>query len=121
MESRLSAVEQRVGTGPGQEDIDQSLAELRRAKESAIDAQDFEQAAALRDSERQLEADIKARQLEWAASHPDLGSLAEAFHELKGEVERLHQLLRRHGTEREESPADGAGDADDEGSAPAAS
>jgi ATP-dependent Clp protease ATP-binding subunit ClpC len=120
MESRLSAVEQRVGSGPDQKDIDGKIAELRLAKEAAVDAQDFEQAAALRDRERQLEGDKEARQRDWAAEHLDLGSLAEAFHQLKGEVERLRELLGRHGIRPEESPVGGSGEPGEPGE-PAAS
>jgi ATP-dependent Clp protease ATP-binding subunit ClpA len=42
LESRLSAVEQRVGTGPDTGDIDEQVAQVRRDKESAIDSQDFD-------------------------------------------------------------------------------
>jgi hypothetical protein len=97
IESRLSAIEQRVGSGPGTRDLDEQTAQLRRDKESAIDSQDFEHAASLRDRERQLLADQTARQNEWVAAHPDLPSLAEQVHRLGGEVERLHALLRQHG------------------------
>jgi hypothetical protein len=77
LESRLSAIEQRPGTGPATTDLDEQIAQVRRDKESAIDAQDFEQAGSLRDRERQLLADKTARQQQWEAAHPDLASLAE--------------------------------------------
>jgi hypothetical protein len=54
VEARLSALEHRVGTGPEMRDLDQEIRQVRRDKESAIDLQDFEMAAALRDRERQL-------------------------------------------------------------------
>ncbi|HEY4376101.1 MAG TPA: ATP-dependent Clp protease ATP-binding subunit, partial [Acidimicrobiales bacterium] len=41
-------------TSPGRRDFDERVARVRRDKESAIDAQDFERAAALRDQEKQL-------------------------------------------------------------------
>jgi ATP-dependent Clp protease ATP-binding subunit ClpC len=41
-------------TSPGRRDFDDRVARVRRDKESAIDAQDFERAAALRDQEKQL-------------------------------------------------------------------
>ena len=97
MESRLSAVEHRVGTGPGVRDLDREIAQVRRDKESAIDGQDFETAAVLRDKEKQLIAEKYSRQQEWATAHLDLPSLSD-------EVERLHGLLRQHGIE----PQDGA-------------
>jgi ATP-dependent Clp protease ATP-binding subunit ClpA len=97
IESRLSALEQRVGTGPDVRDLDQEIRQARRDKESAIDAQDFETAAMLRDKERQLLDDKASRQQQWATAHLDLPSLSD-------EVEHLHGLLRQHGIE----PQDGA-------------
>jgi len=97
MESRLSALERRVGTGPDVRDLDQEIAQVCRDKESAIDIQDFETAAGLRDRERQLLGQRAARQEEWATAYTDLPSLTE-------EVRRLRDLLRQHGIE----PRDGA-------------
>jgi ATP-dependent Clp protease ATP-binding subunit ClpC len=97
IELRLSALEHRVGTGPDMRDLDQEIAQVRRDKESAIDAQDFENAAVLRDREKQLLAEKASRQEEWATAHMDLPSLSD-------EVERLRDLLRQHGIE----PQDGA-------------
>ena len=82
---RLSVLEQRVGTSPDLAQLDQEITQVRSDKESAIDAQDFENAAVLRDREQQLLGDKAARQQEWAA----LPSLSD-------EVERLRDLLRRH-------------------------
>ena len=93
MEWRLSVLEQRVGTGPGVRQLGQEIAQVRRDKEHAAEVQDFETAAALRARERQLLADMAAREQEWAV----LPSLTE-------EVERLRELLRRHGID----PQDGA-------------
>jgi hypothetical protein len=67
---------------------------------SALDSQDFEQAASLRDRERQLLAGKTARQHQWEAAHPDLASLAEQVQRLSGEMERLRDLLRQHGRDR---------------------
>jgi ATP-dependent Clp protease ATP-binding subunit ClpA len=93
IEWRLSVLEQRVGAEPGVRDLDREIAEVCRDKERAIDAQDFENAAVLRDRQRQLLDDKAARQQEWAT----LPSLSD-------EVERLRDLLRRHGID----PQDGA-------------
>jgi ATP-dependent Clp protease ATP-binding subunit ClpC len=90
---RLSVLEQRVGTAPDLAELDQEITQVRSDKESAIDAQDFENAAVLRDREQQLLRDKAARQQEWA----DLPSLSD-------EVERLRDLLRRYGID----PQDGA-------------
>ncbi len=63
VESRLSALERRVGTtAPDLRDLDREITQVRREKESAIDAQDFESAAALRDREKQLVRDRASRQ-----------------------------------------------------------
>jgi ATP-dependent Clp protease ATP-binding subunit ClpA len=97
LESRLLAVEHRVGTGPDVRDLDQEIMQARRDKESAIDMQDFETAAVLRDKERQLLDEKDSRQEEWAAAHPDLPSVSD-------EVKGLRDLLRQHGIE----PHDGA-------------
>jgi ATP-dependent Clp protease ATP-binding subunit ClpA len=97
IDSRLSAVEQRVGTGPDLRDLDREVKQARRDKESAIDAQDFETAAVLRDKEKQLLADKASRQEAWAAAHADLPSLTD-------EVERLRGLLGQQGIK----PHDGA-------------
>ena len=93
LEWRYSVLEQRVGTAPELGQLDREISQVRRDKESAIDAQDFENAAVLRDREQQLLGDKAARLQEWAA----LPSLSD-------EVERLRDLLRRHGID----PQDGA-------------
>jgi ATP-dependent Clp protease ATP-binding subunit ClpC len=99
VESRLSAIEQRVGTTPPDlRDTDREIAQVRREKESAIDAQEFETAAVLRDREKQLLHDRASRQEEWAASYADLPSLTD-------EVERLRAVLRQHGIDPEDGVA----------------
>jgi hypothetical protein len=90
---RLSVLEQRVGTAPDLAQLDRDITQVRRDRESAIDAQDFEHAAVLRGREQRLVDDKAARLQEWAA----LPSLSD-------EVERLGDLLRRHGID----PQDGA-------------
>ncbi|MGE5288328.1 MAG: UvrB/UvrC motif-containing protein [Micromonosporaceae bacterium] len=98
MESRLSALEHRVGTGPDVRDLDEEIAQVRRDKESAIDAQDFENAAALRDREKQLLSEKASRQKEWATAHKGLPSLSDG-------IDRLHGLLRQHGIDPEDGAA----------------
>jgi ATP-dependent Clp protease ATP-binding subunit ClpA len=99
IDSRLSAVEQRVGTGPDVGDLDQQIAHARREKESAARAEDYETAAALRDRERTLLAEKSSRQQEWATAQLDLPSLAEGLYRLSNEVERLRRLLIQQGIE----------------------
>ena len=46
-------------------DIDEKIADVRRQKEAAIDAQDFEKAAGLRDTERQLHEEHAEKEKAW--------------------------------------------------------
>jgi ATP-dependent Clp protease ATP-binding subunit ClpC len=105
IDSRLSAVEQRVGTGPDMADLDQEITQARRDKETAVGAEDYENASALRDKERQLLAEKAARQEVWATTHQDLPSLAEGLQRLSDEVERLRGLLGQPGAEPQEGTA----------------
>jgi ATP-dependent Clp protease ATP-binding subunit ClpC len=91
---RLSALEQRVGTAPDLAQLDREIAQIRRDRESAIEAQDFENAAVLRDREQRLLDGKAARLREWTA----LPSLSD-------EVERLRDLLRRHGIDPQDGVA----------------
>jgi ATP-dependent Clp protease ATP-binding subunit ClpC len=97
MDSRLAAVEQQMGPGPDLRELDRQITQARQAKESAAGAEDYENAVALRNKERQLIADKAARQKEWATSHLDLPSLAEGLHLLSDEVGRLRGLLTQQG------------------------
>ena len=58
IDDRLSAIERRLGITPpvpsAMRNLDVRIAQVRRDKEAAIDVQDFGQAAALRDAEKQL-------------------------------------------------------------------
>jgi ATP-dependent Clp protease ATP-binding subunit ClpC len=97
MNVRLAAVERRIGPGPDTSDIDQRIAKVRGDKESAIDAEDYEKAATLRNAERILRAEKAALAKERARAAPDLPSLAEGVRRLSDEVSRMDVLLRRHG------------------------
>jgi Clp amino terminal domain, pathogenicity island component/UvrB/uvrC motif len=104
MDGRLTAIERWVGMGPGVPDLDQDLAQLRREKEAAIDAQDFETAAALRDKEKRLLAGTSGREKSGVAGTEGRSSLAEDFARLSAELDRLRGMLRERGIE----PGDGA-------------
>ena len=69
---------------PDLREFDDRIANVRRDKESAIDAQDFEKAAALRDQEKKLLAEKVEREREWKAG--DLDVVAEVDERLIGEV-----------------------------------
>src|SRR6266704_111656 len=74
----------RMTAPPDLREYDEKIADLRRQKESAIDSQDFEKAAALRDTEKQLIARKDAREKEWKAG--DMDAVAEVNEELIAEV-----------------------------------
>src|SRR5450631_1043289 len=74
----------RMTASPGLRECDEKIAQVRREKESAIDSQDFEKAAALRDKEKQLLAKKAAREKEWKAG--DMDVVAEVNEELIAEV-----------------------------------
>ncbi len=57
---------------------------VRKEKESAIDAQDFERAASLRDKEKQLIAEKNKREREWKSG--DMDVIAEVDDKLVAEV-----------------------------------
>jgi len=74
----------RMTAPPDLREFDERIADVRRDKESAIDAQDFEKAARLRDSEKNLLADKATREKEWKAGELDV--LAEVTEEEIAEV-----------------------------------
>jgi ATP-dependent Clp protease ATP-binding subunit ClpC len=74
----------RMTAPPDLREFDEKIADVRREKESAIDSQDFEKAAALRDTERQLIERKDAREKEWKAG--DMDAVAEVNEELIAEV-----------------------------------
>jgi ATP-dependent Clp protease ATP-binding subunit ClpC len=74
----------RMTAPPDLREFDERIADVRREKEGAIDAQDFEKAASLRDKEKQLLAEKATREREWKAG--DLDVVAEVDEELVAEV-----------------------------------
>jgi chromosome segregation ATPase len=105
IDSRLSAAEQRVGTGADTRELDQQIERVRGERQAAADAQEYEQAASLRDQERQLLAEKAAHQQEWDDAHTSLPRLAERCSQLSEELDRLRALLRQHGIEPEDKSA----------------
>ena len=55
----------RMTAPPDLREVDEQIAEVRVRKEAAIEAQDYERAARLRDQEKQLMADRDIKQAEW--------------------------------------------------------
>ncbi len=74
----------RMTAPPDLRAFDDKIADARREKESAIDEQDFEKAAALRDKEKQLIAERAEREKQWRAG--DLDVVAEVDEEQIAEV-----------------------------------
>ncbi len=74
----------RMTAPPDLREFDERIAGVRRDKESAIDAQDFEKAASLRDKEKTLLAEKATREKEWKAG--DMDVVAEVDDEQIAEV-----------------------------------
>ncbi len=74
----------RMTAPPDLREFDERIASVRREKESAIDSQDFEKAAALRDQEKTLIGEKDVREREWKAG--DMDVVAEVDEDLIAEV-----------------------------------
>jgi ATP-dependent Clp protease ATP-binding subunit ClpC len=74
----------RMTAPPDLREWDEKIADVRREKESAIDAQDFEKAARLRDDEKKMLGEKAKREKEWKAGEMDV--LAEVTEEEIAEV-----------------------------------
>ncbi|KGN30980.1 ATP-dependent Clp protease ATP-binding protein [Knoellia sinensis KCTC 19936] len=74
----------RMTAPPDLREFDEKIQAVVREKESAIDGQDFEKAARLRDDEKNLRAEKQRRETEWKSG--DLDVVAEVDEELIAEV-----------------------------------
>jgi len=74
----------RMTAPPDVREVDEKIADVRLKKESAIDSQDFEKAASLRDEERQLIEERQRREQEWKSGEMDV--LSEVDEEEIAEV-----------------------------------
>ena len=74
----------RMTAPPELKELDENISEARREKESAIDEQDFEKAAGLRDKEKQLTQVRADKEKAWKSG--DLDTVAEVDDELIAEV-----------------------------------
>jgi ATP-dependent Clp protease ATP-binding subunit ClpA len=79
-------------------EAEEQLAAVRQQKQAAIDAEEFDRAAALRAQERKLMARVAERERAWTAG-VDLAAVVGENQRLHREVERLRELLGRHGIE----------------------
>jgi hypothetical protein len=80
--------------------LDEKIADTRRAKEAAIDAEEFETAGRIRDHEKQLLSQRAERVRDWAAGI-DVLALAEEVEALRAEVDRLR--THRHDNNADEN------------------
>ncbi|MFL0579946.1 ATP-dependent Clp protease ATP-binding subunit [Dietzia sp. 179-F 9C3 NHS] len=67
----------RMTAPPDLREFDEKIADARREKESAIDAQDFEKAAGLRDTEKKLIAERSEREKQWRAGDMDVAAVVD--------------------------------------------
>ena len=74
----------RMTAPPDLREFDERIATVVREKESAIDGQDFEKAARLRDDEKRLRQEKAQREAEWKSG--DMDVIAEVDEELIAEV-----------------------------------
>src|SRR5690606_5062917 len=74
----------RMTAPPELRELDEKIAEAKRSKESAIDDQDFERAARLRDEEKRLVAERAEKEKAWR--NGDMDNVAEVDEELIAEV-----------------------------------
>jgi ATP-dependent Clp protease ATP-binding subunit ClpC len=74
----------RMTAPPDVREVDEKIADVRLKKESAIDGQDFELAARLRDEERQLQEERQRREQQWKSGEMDV--LSEVDEEEIAEV-----------------------------------
>ena len=141
IDDRLSAIERRLGimrpVSAAMPSLEARIAQVRRDKEAAIDIQDFDQAVALRDAEKQLieeqarveqeavagaksavetgtvpeagaGADVGAESDEGAATADDDAGEPAEVGRLRARVADLESRLREHGIDPDES---GSGEA----------
>jgi ATP-dependent Clp protease ATP-binding subunit ClpC len=74
----------RMSAPPDYKELEENIADVRRKKEEAIEAQDFERAAGFRDEEKRLTAQRDEKETEWRAAEGQ--ALAEVDEEEIAEV-----------------------------------
>lgn len=79
-------------------DAEEQLAQVQRQRKAALDAEDLEAAATLRDREDQLRADKLRLEQQWAAG-VDVQAVVAENQRVHRELDRMRGLLREHGIE----------------------
>jgi hypothetical protein len=85
-------------------DAVKQLAQVRRQRKAALDAEDLETAAALRNREDQLRADKLRLEQQWAAG-VDVQAVVAENQRVHRELDRMRGLLREHGIEPDDGTA----------------
>jgi ATP-dependent Clp protease ATP-binding subunit ClpA len=111
IEFRLKRIESRLGIAPSEtlRSLDEQITRVRADKEAAIDAQDFERAAALRFEEKLL---LRERAAASETLEEDVTSVLDELAGTRAEIARLTALLREHGIDPEAPPAAAEGEAE---------
>jgi prophage maintenance system killer protein len=94
----------RMAIPAGLADAVEQLAQVQRQRKAALDAEDLEAAAALRDSEDQLRASKLRLEQQWAAGAGVQAVVAEN-QRVHRELDRMRGLLREHGIEPDDGTA----------------
>ena len=88
----------RLPVPPGLADVTEQLRQVQRQKTAAFEAGDLDSSAALRAREKQLRAEKLRLEAEWAAG-ADVQAVIAENQRVHRELDRLRDLLRRHGIE----------------------
>jgi hypothetical protein len=94
----------RVAIPAGFADAVEQLAQVQRQRKAALDAEDMEAAAALRDREDQLRAGKLRLEQQWAAG-VDVQAVVAENQRVHRELDRMRGLLREHGIEPDDGTA----------------
>jgi Clp amino terminal domain, pathogenicity island component len=99
--SQVQRAPSHVIAPPRIRDYDTRIELARQAKNAAIDAKDFDRAAAARESEKELLAEQDRLIAQWSAG-VDVATLGRELDWLRDEVNRLQGLLLQNGIEPEQ-------------------
>jgi len=94
----------RVAIPAGLADALEQLAQVQRQRKAALDAEDMEAAAALRDREDQLRASKLRLEQQWAAG-VDVQAVVAENQRVHRELDRMRGLLREHGVKPDDGTA----------------
>ena len=96
---------------PGLRYLDEQITTVRRDKQAAIKAQNFDRAVELRDKEEQFLAELNAAEKEQPSGTP-IPPVLEELAAARAEIERLTALLRQNGIDPGGASASNRGEND---------